>query len=123
MSSLKYWGVNSSQPCRTILYVLRTLKLDYEHNEVRPRVDTRAEWFKRDINRYGKIPVIEHNGVKMFESSAISRYLLTLYDTNNILYPKDLIQRQKVDSMLDINATMYRPVFMSAYWELKLNQI
>ena len=59
----------------------------------------------------------------MIESASIARYLLLKYDKSYSLYPKDLLSRQKIDAMLDINATVYRPVFMNSYWDMKLSQI
>ena len=101
---IKYWGMYASQPWRTVIYVFRRLKIPYEHNEVRPRLDTRSADFKKIINRRGKTPVIEHNGVKMIESASIARYLLALYDKEELLIPqKDLVARQKVETMLDIS--------------------
>ncbi|CAI2379614.1 unnamed protein product [Moneuplotes crassus] len=122
MVLIKYWGFSASQPCRTVLYVLRSLGIEYEHHEIRPRLDTRAEWFM-SINRFSGAPAIEYNGTKMIESVAISRFLCSKYDQEYMLFPKDEVARQKVDALLDINACYLRPVFMNSYWDLKLSQI
>eukprot|EP00345_Euplotes_harpa_P007460 CAMPEP_0168331550 /NCGR_PEP_ID=MMETSP0213-20121227/8400_1 /TAXON_ID=151035 /ORGANISM="Euplotes harpa, Strain FSP1.4" /LENGTH=195 /DNA_ID=CAMNT_0008335347 /DNA_START=21 /DNA_END=605 /DNA_ORIENTATION=+ len=122
--AMKYWGMYASQPCRTVVYIFRRLAIPYEHNEVRPRFDTRSVEFKRTVNRWGKTPVIEHHGVKMVESAAISRYLLALFDDKAEIMPRDdLLARQRVDAMLDVNGNTYRPVFMPSYWEVKLSPI
>ena len=122
--SVKYFGLYASQPCRTVLYTLRRLGIEYQHNEIRPRFDTRADWFKKGYNRYGYAPVLEYEGVKMIESASISRFLWAKYDSEELIMPrKDLIRRQKVDSILDVNLYRYRPVLMQSYWDIILSPI
>ena len=48
------------------------------------------------LNPYGKIPVIEHNGVRLFETAAILRYLDTLGD-GAALQPQDAAARAHCD--------------------------
>ena len=120
---IKYWGFYASQPCRTIIYVFRKLNIEYEHNEIRPRLDTRSEEYKKNVNKYGKCPVIEHDGVKMIESNAIAKYLWELYDTEEVLLPKtDYKMRQKIDALLDIHGHTLKPLFASTYFELRISQ-
>ena len=114
--SLKFWTDPISQPCRTIYYILKKHNIDFEETELKVVKDTRTEEFKRDINPEGLVPVIEHDGEKLYESAVIARYLLDVFEGNETLLPRsDLLKRAKVDYWLDWNNTTGRPAFTTAF--------
>ena len=120
--SVKYWGDPVSQPCRTVEYVLRKCKVDYENNFAEIFKVTRTEEYKKDVNPRGHIPTLEHDGTKIYESAAQIRYLLDTFDKEEVLLPrKDLKARSKVDSLLDWNNTTVRPTLTGALKKIKLN--
>ena len=107
--SVKYWGDPVSQPCRTIEFILRKLNIEHENNHTVLFKDTRSEEFKK-VNPRGKVPVIEHDGTKFFESASMARYLLDVFEGPETLLPRaDLKARAEVDALLDWNATTARP--------------
>ena len=119
--SLKYWGDPVSQPSRTVEFVLRKLGLDYENNFIELFKATRTEEFKRDVNPRGLVPVLEHDGHKMFESATICRYLLDTFEGDEHLLPrKDLKARSDVDALLDWNGSTVRPNFTGPLRKLVL---
>src|SRR5256885_470772 len=59
------------------------------------------------INPNRLVPVLEDDGFKLTESSAILKYLAD--KTNSPTYPKDLKARAKVNEMMDwLNTNFYR---------------
>jgi glutathione S-transferase len=64
--------------------------------------DQRSDEFSK-INPDRKVPAIRdpENGFTLFESHAIMRYLANSSSLPDNFYPKDYIQRAKVDSYLD----------------------
>ena len=112
---IKFWSNPMSQPCRAVGYVLKKLAIEHEIIKTSLSRDTKSEDFKAKVNKRGKIPVIDVEGSKIIESSAIMQYLCDSNSNGEELLPKeDLIARSKVISMLDVSATTYRPVFSEA---------
>mmetsp|Transcript_6803 Transcript_6803/g.5953 ORF Transcript_6803/g.5953 Transcript_6803/m.5953 type:complete len:223 (+) Transcript_6803:31-699(+) len=113
---VKFWGNVASQPSRSVEYVLKKFGVEYEYKHTEFVTETRTEDFKSNINSRGQVPVIDVDGQKIVESSAILRYLLDTYDTEELLFPKsDLVARAQADAWFDVSGTVYRPTFTSAY--------
>ena len=107
--SLKVWIDPVSQPSRTVWYVVKRLKLDHEFKLTKVVEDTRTEEFRKNVNPNGVVPVIEHDGEKIYESATIVRYLLDCFQGDETLLPRsDLKKRAKVDYWLDWNNTTAR---------------
>ena len=116
MTTIKFWGNVVSQPSRMISYVMEKLEIEHEYIHTHFIKDTRSEEFKKNVNKFGKVPVIHVNDVRLAESASIARYLCSMYDTEEILYPKsDLKLRAKVDELLDWNGHSGKPNFSTAY--------
>ena len=119
--SIKYWGDPISQPCRTIEYILRKTGIDYENNLVLLFKETRGEDYKK-IHPKGMIPLIEHDGTKIFESNTQSRYLLDTFEGSEELLPRtDLKSRAKIDALLDWNGNTVRPALTGGLRVIVLN--
>ena len=71
---LKFWCDPVSQPCRTILYILKRYQIEHQYNFIALFKDTRSENFKKNVNPKGTVPVIEHDGQKIYESATQARY-------------------------------------------------
>lgn len=116
---LTIYGSDLSAPANKVRFAANAIGVKYEYR----RVDLRAgEHLKPEflaINPAGKVPAIDDDGFKMFESNAIIRYLA---DKNNSpLYPRDLRERAVVDMWLDfgsmhvgtaLSKVIYNRVFM-----------
>ena len=99
---LTIYGSDLSAPANKVRFAANALGIKYEYK----RVDLRAgEHLKPEflaINPVGKVPAIDDDGFRMFESNAIIRYLA---DKNNSpLYPKDIKERAVVDMWLDFGS-------------------
>ena len=71
--SVKLWSDAASQPCRTIYYILKKCNIDHEYIHTELFKTTRSEEYKKNVNPKGTVPVIEHEGQKIFESATQAR--------------------------------------------------
>ena len=102
MSKMTLWGFNGSTYVRTVKMLLAEKgATDFEQVQINvlegePR---KAEHLAR--HPFGKVPVLDHNGLRILETSAITRYL------NDVLPGKSLIpaspsDRARMDMVIGI---------------------
>ncbi len=95
---LKIYGADLSAPANKVRFVANALDLEYEYIQVNIRGgEHRTEEFLK-LNPIGKIPVIDDDGVILFESDAITRYLAE--KNKSSLFPADLKKRASVDQWM-----------------------
>ena len=99
---LTIYGSDLSAPSNKVRFAANAIGVKYEYK----RIDLRAgEHLKPEflaVNPVGKVPAIDDDGFKMFESNAIIRYLA---DKNNSpLYPRGIQDRALVDMWLDFGS-------------------
>lgn len=82
------YGLDGSQPCRTVSWLLRTHKVPFEYVEVMPgaKNGTRDPNFLKKKNKLGMVPVLEHGDLILSESGAIIVYLAETFGWNDV-YP------------------------------------
>ncbi len=96
---LTIYGSDLSGPAIKVRLTASLLGLDYQWRVVNLRdKEQKQEWFLK-INPVGKIPAIDDNGFRLFESNAICRYLCDKH--NSALYPKDVQQRAVIDQWIE----------------------
>jgi glutathione S-transferase len=89
-----YFTQNSMKP----LYVLEAIEADYEFQFVNLATgENRTEEF-RAMTPVGKAPVLEHDGMYLFESGAICRYVAG--EEKSPLFPADRVRRAQVDQWM-----------------------
>jgi len=99
---IKLYGVGFSYNVNKVRYCLNHLGLKYDWVQTNPmQGENKTEEFLR-ISPTGKIPAIEVDGIAIFESNAINKFLATKNDSD--LYPADLNRRVVVDQWLDYGA-------------------
>ncbi len=96
---IKLYGTGVSFNVSKVRYCLNYLNLRYDWVQTNPMAgETRTpEYFS--ICPTGKIPAVEIDGFKLFESSSINRYLAAI--NNSSIYPKDAKKRAIVDAWMD----------------------
>ncbi len=96
---IKLYGVGLSFNVSKVRFCLNYLNLKYDWVQTNPMAgETRTpEYFS--ISPTGKIPALEIDGFKIFESSSINRYLATI--NNSSIYPQDAKKRAIVDAWTD----------------------
>ncbi len=118
------WYDAMSEPCRSVLYVLKKLGLEHEVINIQAGKYTRTEEFKRDVNPSGLVPVLKHDEDFIYESANILRYLLDGFDSEETLLPRtDLKKRAKVNYWLDWRNTTFRPDSEPAIYTLFVNPL
>jgi glutathione S-transferase len=89
-----FFTQNSMKP----IYVLEEMGVDFEFSFVDlMKGENRTDSF-RNMNPFGKVPVLEHDGEFLFESGAICRYVAGA--EKSPLYPADKLQRARVDQWM-----------------------
>jgi len=111
---LKIFGADLSSPANKVRFVANEIGVEYEYIKVRiADGEHRKEEFM-NMNPVGKIPVMDDNGFFLFESGAISKYLID--QQKGALYVDDLKQRAVIDqwsefAAIHINGAMGRVLF------------
>ncbi len=111
---LKIYGANLSAPANKVRMAANVLGLEYEYVQINIREgEHRAEKYLA-INPAGKVPAIDDDGFKLFESDAIIKYLAV--SEASTLYPEDIKQRATIDQWIDfvaihVGAAMGRVLF------------
>ena len=99
---IKLYGVGFSNNVNKVRYVLNQLGLSYDWEQTNPmQGETKTPAFQA-ITPTGKIPAIEIDGLKLFESNAIVRYLAVI--KNSSLYPADPAKRAVIDAWMDYSS-------------------
>ncbi|MBO9357462.1 glutathione S-transferase [Bordetella petrii] len=111
---LKIWGRPSSVNVQKVLLTVRELALPHATEHVGGQfggLDT-PEYGKMNPNR--KVPVIDDNGLVLWESNAIVRYLAARYSDGG-LWPGDVAVRAQADRWMDWTATEWQPAMVPAF--------
>ncbi|CAK1551269.1 unnamed protein product [Leptosia nina] len=99
--SLKLYYDLMSQPSRAMYILLKTSKCNFESKLVNLRQGEHYTEEYEAINRFKKVPVIDHNGFLLSESVAIVKYLSRENIIPRILYPEDSKSQARVDEYLE----------------------
>ncbi|CAG9809121.1 unnamed protein product [Chironomus riparius] len=100
MSGIKLYYHIISPPSRFALLTCKMLGLDIEEVEIDLLAGKQYTQEFRDINPTQAVPALVDGDIKIFDSSAISIYLVEKYAKDDSLYPKDLEMRTKVNERL-----------------------
>ena len=114
---LKIWGRDNSVNVEKVLWLCEELQLPYERFDAGGPfgiVDT-PEY--RALNPNGLVPTVEVDGLVMWESNAIVRYLAAKHSAGD-LWPRDLAIRFEADRWMDWMGTTFWPAFRDLFWNL-----
>jgi glutathione S-transferase len=113
---LKIWGRKNSSNVRKALWAAEELGLAYEAIDAGGAfgvVDT-PEY--RAMNPNGRVPVIEDEGLVLWESNAIVRYLLARHAPDSAWYPADPRARATADKWMDWTSSSFAGPFRTVFW-------
>jgi glutathione S-transferase len=113
---LKIWGRKNSSNVRKALWAAEELGLAYEAIDAGGAfgvVDT-PEY--RAMNPNGRVPVIEDEGLVLWESNAIVRYLLARHAPDSAWYPADPRTRATADKWMDWTSSSFAGPFRTVFW-------
>jgi len=113
---LKVWGRASSFNAQKVLWLLDELSLPYEHIPAGGRYGRLDEPAFRAMNPHGRVPVLEDDGLAIWESHAILRYLAAKYSAGRF-WSEDPGTRSRADRWMDWSQTTLQPDFLTGvFW-------
>ncbi|KAH8400719.1 hypothetical protein KR009_000528 [Drosophila setifemur] len=100
MGKISLHGLDASPPTRACLLTLKALDLPFEYMFVNlfEKENYGEDYSKK--NPQHTVPLLEDDDACIWDSHAIMAYLVEKYASNDDLYPKDLLQRAKVDQLM-----------------------
>ncbi len=97
---LKIWGRTSSSNVMKVLWLCTEIGERYERVDWGGQFGGNDDPAYRAMNPNGRVPTIDDNGVVIWESNTILRYLCTTRGAD-ALYPKDPARRSFVERWMD----------------------
>ena len=114
---LKLWGRINSINVQKVLWALDELKVPYERIDAGMQFGVVNEPFYRKMNPNGRVPTIEDDGIVLWESNAVVRYLAAKHGAGT-LWPNDLRQRADADRWMDWATSTVAPALTPVFWGL-----
>ncbi|MEK1907399.1 MAG: glutathione S-transferase [Pseudomonas sp.] len=112
---LKIWGRKNSTNVRKVLWCAEEAGVAYQAIDAGGAFGLVNEPAYRAMNPNGLVPVIDDEGVLLWESNAIVRYLAAKY-AHGSLYAEDVAVRAAADKWMDWTSTTLAPVFRELFW-------
>jgi glutathione S-transferase len=112
---LKVWGRRSSANVQKVMWLVGELALPHEHIPAGGPYGQVNDAKFRAMNPNGLVPVIEDDGMILWESNAITRYLAARYGGPRF-WPDDPRERAAADQWMDWAATTFQPNIVGLFW-------
>lgn len=113
---LTLWGRRSSFNVQKVMWLLAELDVRHDHIEAGGAFGGLDEPEFRARNPHGRVPVIEDDGLVVWESQAILRYLAARYGASRF-WPDDPARRAQIDQWMDWSQTRLQPDFLvGVFW-------
>jgi glutathione S-transferase len=112
---LKVWGRRSSANVQKVMWLIGELSIAHEHVPAAGPYGLVNEPKFRAMNPNGLVPVIDDDGLVLWESNAIVRYLAARYGAD-AWWPSDPRKRAVMDQWMDWAATTFQPALVNAFW-------
>jgi len=112
---LKIWGRKNSNNVRKALWCAEEAGVPYEAIDAGGAFGLVNEPAYRAMNPNGLVPLIEDDGLVLWESNAIVRYLAAQY-ADGQLYATDPKQRAQADKWMDWTTSTFAAPFRDLFW-------
>jgi glutathione S-transferase len=112
---LKVWGRRSAFNVQKVMWLVGELGLSHRHIDVGGAFGGLDDPAFLAMNPHGRIPVIDDDGLVVWESHAVIRYLAARYGSGT-LWPTDAAERSFADRWMDWSATTLQRDFMDLFW-------
>ncbi|MGH6760170.1 MAG: glutathione S-transferase [Phyllobacterium sp.] len=114
---LKVWGRKNSTNVKKALWCAEELNLHYEHIPAGGAFGVVDDPTFRKLNPNGLVPVIEDDGLVLWESNAIVRYLGSKYGDGEF-YAADPAKRARADRWMDWTTSRVATPFRDIFWNM-----
>ena len=112
---LKIWGRTNSSNVQKVMWCVGELGLAHERHDAGREFGVVNEPDYRAKNPNGRVPTIEDNGLVLWESNAICRYLARRHGR---LMPAALADQARVDMWMDWQQTEAMAALTPVFWGL-----
>ncbi len=106
MSELVIYGVPGSPFVRAVQVAMEEKGAPYRVHALQPGETKGEEYLKR--HPFGRIPAVEHDGVGIYETQAIIRYIDAVFPGPS-LQPKDPLAAARMNQIIGINDWYFFP--------------
>ena len=114
--TLKVWGRRSSFNVQKVLWLVGELGLPHEHIPAGGSFGGLDDPDFRAMNPHGRVPVIDDDGVVVWESHAILHYLAAQHG-GPVWWPSAPADRVQADGWMDWAQTSLQPAFLTGvFW-------
>jgi glutathione S-transferase len=114
---LKIWGRTNSVNVQKVMWAVGELGVKHERIDAGLAFGLVNEPWYRAMNPNGRIPLIEDDGLILWESNAIVRFLSSKYGEGS-LYPTKLEARADTDRWMEWSTSTISPVMSPLFWGL-----
>jgi glutathione S-transferase len=113
---LTIWGRRSSFNVQKVMWLVSELGLEHRHIQAGGQFGGIDTLEFRAMNPCGRVPVIDDNGMVVWESHAILRYLAARYSDGRF-WSADPGERSQADRWMDWSQTVLQPDFLlGVFW-------
>ncbi|MDY7561332.1 glutathione S-transferase [Pseudomonas sp. 10B1] len=113
---LKVWGRKNSSNVRKALWCAEEVAVPYKAIDAGGAFGIVDDPQFRAMNPNGRIPVIEDDGLVLWESNAIVRYLVARYAPGSALCPASPAERASADKWMDWTSSSVAEPFKPVFW-------
>nr|WP_297459625.1 glutathione S-transferase [uncultured Halomonas sp.] len=114
---MKIWGRTNSVNVKKALWCAEELGVDYERIDAGGKFGLVDDADFRRMNPNGLVPCIEDDGLILWESNTIVRYLCAKHGQGT-LYAGDPAQRAAADKWMDWTTSTFVVPFRAVFWNL-----
>jgi glutathione S-transferase len=114
---LKIWGRTNSINVQKVMWAVAELGLPHERTDAGGAFGGLDTATYKSINPNSRVPTIDDNGVIVWESNTIVRYLAARYGAGR-LWPIDPAHRSEADRWMDWQQTTIAPDMFPVFWGL-----
>lgn len=116
--SLVLYGRRDSVNVQKVLWFLTELGAAFEVVEKGGRFGGLTDDDFKEMNIFGRVPVLRDGDVTLGESNAILRYLAITQPGGDAFYPDDPKIRARIDSWMDWGSMTLYPEFMKTFFQV-----
>lgn len=115
---LKILGRKTSSNVMEVLWLCGELGIEYDREDIGGPFggNDQPEYLEKNPN--GLVPTIEDDGLTLWESNAIMRYLAAKYAPGASIWPDDLQARAAADKWMDWQLSAVGPQITPIFWGL-----